>query len=67
MRNLVSNAIKFSNENSTIKIEIDVISIDSLETIVDKVNYSSKIAFKKKEKYYVRLMVIDHGAGISKV
>ena len=65
VRNLVSNAIKFSAEESSINISVDVISNEFAE---NELRVKSKIIFKKERAaHYVRFSVTDKGAGISKV
>ena len=65
VRNLVSNAIKFSAEESTVKVSIDVISSDSAE---NELRMQNKIVFKKERAtHYARFSVKDEGSGISKV
>ena len=68
VRNLVSNAIKFSTEESTIKVSVDVISSNVAEKISGSNENRSIIVFKKERAdYYVRFSVTDTGPGISRV
>ena len=68
VRNLVSNAIKFSADESTVKVSVDVISSDSAENTVNELHMQNMVAFKKnRAAHYIRFSVTDKGAGISKV
>ena len=67
VRNLVSNAIKFSQNESSVKVTVDVVTSDdtSLDRII--VNKIQLLTVKEKQIYFIRLSVTDTGAGISKV
>ena len=68
VHNLVSNAIKFSAEESTVKVSVDVISGDSAENTSHDLHMQNKIIFKQNRvAHYIRFSVTDTGAGISKV
>ena len=68
VRNLVSNAIKFSAEESSIKISVDVVSNEFAENTFNDMHLQNKAVFKKERAaHYVRFSVTDKGAGISKV
>jgi signal transduction histidine kinase len=77
VRNLVSNAIKFSKRESTINITVDVItdqdngdggSTSSGQYINDHLPRNNNRKMKKElATHYIRFSVTDTGAGISKV
>ena len=70
VRNLVSNAIKFSGKDSSVKINIDIMPTDLLlkYSMSNKLHIQNKIFVNNKKIInFVKFSVTDMGAGISKV
>ena len=68
VRNLVSNAIKFSKAESSIKITIDIITLNTGDEEFSEIYIQNKIMLKSTvATHYIRFAITDTGAGISKV